>query len=218
MRSIIYLAVTAFAAVVAAQSNGNPFNVPSDGYQFVAGKPTTVTWEPTTPGTVSLRLQMGANVTPQDGIPLGGAKPPQLRQLRIHPPADIPTASTYYLQIMDDDHPENSNYSPMFSIGGTTGTGTALTPISTTATETRTTDTSDSSSATTTTATTDSASTTMTTSASTTTSSSSSSSASSSSTPSPTGDATNAPDPNSAMSIARPGFMLSAVLALMSFL
>ncbi|KAL2361317.1 hypothetical protein RJZ56_005808 [Blastomyces dermatitidis] len=217
MRSIIYLAVTAFAAVVAAQSNGNPFNVPSGGYQFVAGKPTTVTWDPTTSGTVSLRLQMGANVTPQDGIPLGET-PPNPGGSDFPPPADIPTASTYYLQIMDDDHPENTNYSPMFSIGGTTGTGTALTPISTTATEIRTTDTSDSSSATTTTATTDSASTTMTTSASTTTSSSSSSSASSSSTPSPTGDATNAPDPNSAMSIARPGFMLSAVLALMSFL
>ncbi|KAL2368940.1 hypothetical protein BDBG_04225 [Blastomyces gilchristii SLH14081] len=217
MRSIIYLAVTAFAAVVAAQSNGNPFNVPSDGYQFVAGQPTTVTWDPTTPGTVSLRLQMGDNVTPQDGIPLA-ENLPNSGSFEFTPPADIPTASTYYLQIMDDDHPENSNYSPMFSIGGTTGTGTALTPISTTATETRTTDTSDSSSATTTTATTDSASTTMTTSASTTTSSSSSSSASSSSTPSPTGDATNAPDPNSAMSIARPGFMLSAVLALMSFL
>ncbi|OJD09362.1 hypothetical protein ACJ73_10379 [Blastomyces percursus] len=73
MRSIIYLAVTAFAAVVAAQSHDNPFNNPPGGYQFVVGMPTELSWEPSTAGTVTLKLQKGRNTTPSDGIIIGGA-------------------------------------------------------------------------------------------------------------------------------------------------
>lgn len=67
MRSIIFLAFSALAAVVAAQTNANPFNIPASGYQFTAGKPTTLSWDPTTGGTVTLKLQWGSVFTPDSG-------------------------------------------------------------------------------------------------------------------------------------------------------
>ena len=48
------LAATVFAA-------DNPINVPKEGLMFTAGKPTTFTWNPTTSGTVTLRLREGAS-------------------------------------------------------------------------------------------------------------------------------------------------------------
>ena len=68
MRSFMYMAVSAFAAFAAAQSNDNPFNVPNEGYDFTAGEPTTVTWDPTTDGTITLKLQIGTDITPESGI------------------------------------------------------------------------------------------------------------------------------------------------------
>lgn len=67
MRAFICLAVSALAAVAAAGSNANPFNIPSGGYSFTVGQPTTLTWRPTTGGTVSLRLQHGELTTATDG-------------------------------------------------------------------------------------------------------------------------------------------------------
>lgn len=64
MRSILYLAVSAFAALAAAADN--PFNIPSHGYDFTAGSATTLSWKPTTSGTVTLKLQWGS-VTPTSG-------------------------------------------------------------------------------------------------------------------------------------------------------
>ncbi|KLJ07478.1 lysophospholipase [Blastomyces silverae] len=72
MRSIFYLAFTALAAVVAAQSTDNAFNNPAGGYQFAAGRPTQLSWAPSTDGTVTLKLQKGDNTTPSDGIIIAG--------------------------------------------------------------------------------------------------------------------------------------------------
>lgn len=80
MRSAIYLAIGAFAAFAAAQgSTENAFLNPPGGYQFAAGKPTELSWTPSTDGTVTLKLQKGENTTPQDGIVIAG-------MLYIHPP------------------------------------------------------------------------------------------------------------------------------------
>ena len=48
------LPLAAFFAIALAQTNENPFNIPK-GFALTAGKPTTLTWKPTTPGTVTLR-------------------------------------------------------------------------------------------------------------------------------------------------------------------
>lgn len=71
MRSSIYVAVSAFAALVAAQTD-NPFNVPSGGYDFTSGEPTTIKWTPTTDSTVTLKLQVGTNIRPDSGEIIAG--------------------------------------------------------------------------------------------------------------------------------------------------
>jgi hypothetical protein len=65
MRSVFFLALSAIATLVAAREN--PFNIPSGGYEFAAGEPTTLSWDPTTEGTVSIRLQWGDVLTDSTG-------------------------------------------------------------------------------------------------------------------------------------------------------
>jgi hypothetical protein len=65
MRSVFFLALSAVATLVAAREN--PFNIPSSGYEFTAGEPTTLSWDPTTEGTVTLRLQWGDAFTSSTG-------------------------------------------------------------------------------------------------------------------------------------------------------
>lgn len=71
MRSVIYLALVAFAALVAAQ-NANPFNNPPGGYNFKAGAPTALSWKPTSKGTVTLKLQSGGQISPSTGKTIAG--------------------------------------------------------------------------------------------------------------------------------------------------
>ncbi|TQB77399.1 hypothetical protein MPDQ_003037 [Monascus purpureus] len=58
--------------------SGNPIALPGLNEQVPAGKPYTITWQPTTPGTVALVLLRGpsSNVVPiqtlADGIPNSG--------------------------------------------------------------------------------------------------------------------------------------------------
>jgi hypothetical protein len=67
MRSIIFLSLSALAAIAVAATKENPFNIPADGYEFSAGEPTTLTWDPTTSGTVTLKLQWGDVFTSDSG-------------------------------------------------------------------------------------------------------------------------------------------------------
>lgn len=70
----VYIAVSAFAALASAQLGGkeNPFSIPEGGYEFDAGEPTTLTWDPTTDGTVTIKLHFGDGITPDAGIALVG--------------------------------------------------------------------------------------------------------------------------------------------------
>lgn len=69
MRSVLYLLFTAVAAVAALE---NPFLVPPGGYHFNTREPTVLNWKPTTTGTVTLKLQMSSDITPQSGLVLAG--------------------------------------------------------------------------------------------------------------------------------------------------
>lgn len=55
------LSATASLLSLAAAQNANAFKTPREGYSLTAGKPTTLNWTPTTPGTVSLYLRSGAS-------------------------------------------------------------------------------------------------------------------------------------------------------------
>ncbi|OAX78793.1 hypothetical protein ACJ72_06894 [Emergomyces africanus] len=205
-----YFAISLFAVFVAAQKSlENAFNVPPGGYNFAAGKTTLLSWNPSTEGPVTLKLQKGSDITPSSGIIIA-ANIPNSGSYPFTPDANLGPGSDYTIQIIDDADPDIFNFTPMFGISGTTGTASSLTPTDSVASNS-----GSSTQSTTTTASSSSASTTTTATEST----ESSSSRTTRPTASPTGRATTAPDPNSeAMSVTRPGFMLSAVLALMAFL
>ena len=55
----IFVALSTLLALAFAQDGGNPINYPTAGSQVQPGDTVTITWDPTTPGTVSLVLRMG---------------------------------------------------------------------------------------------------------------------------------------------------------------
>jgi hypothetical protein len=54
-----FVALLSAPLLVWAQSN--PFNVPTTGYNATAGQSLSLSWKPTTSGTVSLLLREGAS-------------------------------------------------------------------------------------------------------------------------------------------------------------
>ena len=77
MRSNFYLAISALATLAAAD-NPNAFNIPKGGYHFEVGEPTTLKWNPSTDGTVSLKLQSGEVSTPESGSTIACEYPPSI--------------------------------------------------------------------------------------------------------------------------------------------
>ncbi|PWY71446.1 hypothetical protein BO70DRAFT_252797, partial [Aspergillus heteromorphus CBS 117.55] len=129
MRSIFYLALSAIVTLAAASEN--PFSVPEGGYEFDAGSPTTLSWDPTTSGTVTLRLQWGAVFTTSSGD-LIASSIDNSGSYTWTPSADLVSRSDYTVEIIDDADTSIVNYTPRFSIAGTTGTATTSAASSTT--------------------------------------------------------------------------------------
>lgn len=67
--------LTLSAAQTGSSSDKNPFIYPTAGATFTAGQTSTLTWNPTTSGTVSLRLQWGATTVATDGIAIACTYP-----------------------------------------------------------------------------------------------------------------------------------------------
>ncbi|KAF7116283.1 hypothetical protein CNMCM5793_004359 [Aspergillus hiratsukae] len=170
MRSIFFLAFSALAAIAAAQSNANPFNIPASGYEFTAGEPTTLTWDPTTSGTVTLKLQWGSVFTADSGSTIVSSIS-NSGSYTWTVPSSIAARPDYSVEIISDQDPSETNYLPRFTVAGATGVASSTASATTTT-----------SASTTSTTTTTSGTPTMTTVTSTTASPSSSSSATSSST------------------------------------
>ena len=57
--SILPLVTLLFSSLL-AQAADNAFKIPP-GFSVTAGQPTTIEWDPTTPGTVTLTLRDGAS-------------------------------------------------------------------------------------------------------------------------------------------------------------
>ena len=72
--SLLYVA-SSFLALVAAQERPNPFTLKPD-FMINAGEPTTITWEPTTDGTVSIRLRAGASSNLEEGTVIACERSP----------------------------------------------------------------------------------------------------------------------------------------------
>ncbi|KAH0545067.1 hypothetical protein FGG08_000838 [Glutinoglossum americanum] len=109
-------AVAAVATAQSAQPNGpNPFIIPTSGLSFTAGSSSTISWTPTTSGTVTIILRQGSSSQLSDGTPI--AKNIQNSgSISWTPPDDIVRGSDYALEIVDDTNPNNINYTPQFVI------------------------------------------------------------------------------------------------------
>lgn len=83
MRSIFFLTLSAIATLAAAAEKANPFSIPNDGYTFKTGQPTTLKWNPTTSGTVTLRLQWGGVLTPNSGTPIASESSLDVRRMLV---------------------------------------------------------------------------------------------------------------------------------------
>lgn len=120
MRITRTTALTLLAPILsAAQSepndNPNAFQIPDGGLSFTAGESTTVNWDPTTSGTVTLILRSGASSNLAEGVVVA-SEIDNSGSFTWTPDTDITRGSDYTLQIVDDADPSLSNYSPYFVV------------------------------------------------------------------------------------------------------
>ncbi|KAE8408783.1 Ser-Thr-rich glycosyl-phosphatidyl-inositol-anchored membrane family-domain-containing protein [Aspergillus pseudonomiae] len=139
MRSIFYLTLSAMASLAAAATGANPFNIPAEGYSFEAGEPTTLTWKPTTEGTVSLKLQWGAVMTANTGTTIA-KNIANSGSFTWTPPANLAAQPDYTIEIFNDDDTSEVNYLPRFTVAGATAAPSTTASATTTAETTSATD------------------------------------------------------------------------------
>ncbi|KAB8257514.1 Ser-Thr-rich glycosyl-phosphatidyl-inositol-anchored membrane family-domain-containing protein [Aspergillus pseudonomiae] len=132
MRSIFYLTLSAMASLAAAATGANPFNIPAEGYSFEAGEPTTLTWKPTTEGTVSLKLQWGAVMTANTGTTIA-KNIANSGSFTWTPPANLAAQPDYTIEIFNDDDTSEVNYLPRFTVAGATAAPSTTASATTTA-------------------------------------------------------------------------------------
>ncbi|KAL9611797.1 MAG: hypothetical protein Q9167_003565 [Letrouitia subvulpina] len=101
-------------AAVFAQDKPNPFTVPST-YMATAGQPSTVTWQPTTPGTVTIRLRSGASSDLENGVVIGSHIDNNGKYTFTLPPSTVRN-SDYTLEIVSDTNPDMVNFSAPFVV------------------------------------------------------------------------------------------------------
>ncbi|KAL8863949.1 MAG: hypothetical protein Q9198_010210, partial [Flavoplaca austrocitrina] len=141
MRASLFCMASAFLSLVATQqpTGPNPFTLPAD-FMINAGEPTTITWTPTTGGTVSIRLRDGASSDLNQGIVVASDIENNGRA-QITIPADTTRNSDYALQIVSGPGADDSNYSAQFvvesdntveSVSSSPGSATATSAASTT--------------------------------------------------------------------------------------
>ncbi|KAL3484904.1 Ser-Thr-rich glycosyl-phosphatidyl-inositol-anchored membrane family-domain-containing protein [Aspergillus germanicus] len=112
---ILHIAV---ALLLPCLTTANEFNVPDSGYEFAAGEPTTITWDPTTPnGTVTLELLWGNIVGSTDSDEIE-SNVPNDGSYTWTPPDDLPDFSNYTICLTPDQPPQNFECLPRFSIAG----------------------------------------------------------------------------------------------------
>ncbi|OBT90523.1 hypothetical protein VE02_01150 [Pseudogymnoascus sp. 03VT05] len=120
MRFISALLAGALAAVAAAQTTGsqpNPFTN-TDFSGIAAGSPITITWTPTTQGTVTLELVHSDTGNSNDLKPVATiqASISNSGSYTWTPDSSIVNGGGYALKIVDDANPDEYNYTLQFHI------------------------------------------------------------------------------------------------------
>ncbi|KAI5302001.1 hypothetical protein KEM56_001145 [Ascosphaera pollenicola] len=107
------MAATVRAVQKRADKLDNAFNVPKGGFTFRPGEYTTLTWNPSTHGTVTLKLQDFSDkdtVTPGDGFTLAESIP-NGGSYKVQIPRGL-ESGTYAIEILDDQDSNNVNFTP----------------------------------------------------------------------------------------------------------
>jgi len=114
--------VAAFAAAQTA-SNANAFNIPPSGNYLVhAGATTQLTWSNKQGSTVTLKLRKGSNGDLQD-VSTIASHIPNTGSFSWSVPAGTAEGSTYAIEIINDDSPQQVNYTPQFPLLSNTKAG-----------------------------------------------------------------------------------------------
>ncbi|KAI9709247.1 MAG: hypothetical protein M1820_003367 [Bogoriella megaspora] len=111
----------------------NPFSIPSEGFNATAGKPLSLSWTPTTKGTVTLVLRSGSFSNLEQGITIA-SNYDNSGSITWTVPDTVVRGSSYAIEIVDDSNPDsNTNYTPFFVVDSsvTETPSSAATPVST---------------------------------------------------------------------------------------
>ena len=119
MRFFTSFAVAALAAIASASSKDNAFNIPTNGYTFKVGDCTTLTWTPSTSGTVTLRLQWGAVTTGNSGSVIA-SNIANDGSYTWDVPSNLAAQPDYTIEIISDDNDNDYNFLPRFTVEGST--------------------------------------------------------------------------------------------------
>ncbi|KAL2835484.1 hypothetical protein BJY01DRAFT_252608 [Aspergillus pseudoustus] len=96
----------------------NEFRIPDGGYKFIAGEPTTIRWDPSTPnGTVTLELLWGNIVGSSDSEDID-SQVPNDGSYTWTPADNLPDFSNYTICLIPDQPPQDFQCMPQFSIAG----------------------------------------------------------------------------------------------------
>ncbi|EMF17642.1 uncharacterized protein SEPMUDRAFT_146608 [Sphaerulina musiva SO2202] len=110
-RSLLLTLVSALAAYAQTATGPNAFT--NVGLAAKAGEPLTLTWNPTTGGTVSLVLRNGASNNLNAGTTIA-SNIENSGSYTWTPDSDAVRGSDYTIQIINDQNDEEVNYSPYF--------------------------------------------------------------------------------------------------------
>ncbi|KAL8943533.1 MAG: hypothetical protein Q9216_000991 [Gyalolechia sp. 2 TL-2023] len=126
--SLLYIASSILAFATAQGNGANPFTLEPD-FMINAGEPTTLTWTPTTGGTVTIQLRSGASSN-LDQVTTLAANVDNDGETTVTVPADTTRNSDYALSIVSDSDPADVNYSAPFVIESTNTVESISSPAS----------------------------------------------------------------------------------------
>ncbi|MCJ1278563.1 hypothetical protein MMC21_006380 [Puttea exsequens] len=141
--SLSAIACLIAAAIAQSGKTANPPTV-SSSFMVTAGKPSTFTWKPTSPGPISLTLRSGASSNLDKGTVIASGID-NTGSYTFTLPADTTRNSDYTIEISDDKVPSDVNYTGQFVVESS-NTVESITPSGSAAATTATTESSKSSS------------------------------------------------------------------------
>ncbi|KAI7535502.1 hypothetical protein KC331_g11997 [Hortaea werneckii] len=105
-------AITLLSAPLLALAQ-NAFNIPEAGLSATGGQPLDLSWDPTTDGTVTLVLRSGSSNNLNEGTVIA-SNIDNSGSYTWTPSNDLTRGSDYTVQIVSDDDPSVTNYTPYF--------------------------------------------------------------------------------------------------------